>query len=244
MLLHNWNFSSTSSLLLHSISQSNRIDCETNCIYSRRRKLKVSSTLSSLKIGTDVIAEIAHNKVLIAAAACAAVGQLTKPFTASILYRRDFDPKVALQAGGFPSTHSSAAVASAMSLGLERGFSDSIFGIAVVYACLTMYDAQGVRREVGVHARTLNKVLNRNQFEPSSIKPLSNPESSKSPKFEETNSCKSPEWHKETTLVVTPDKIENGAISGLLKEAIGHTEIEVAAGALLGLLGSLIVYSL
>lgn len=103
---------------------------------------------------------------------------------------------------------------------------------------------QGVRREVGVHARTLNKVLNRNQFEPSSIKPLSNPESSKSPKFEETNSCKSPEWHKETTLVVTPDKIENGAISGLLKEAIGHTEIEVAAGALLGLLGSLIVYSL
>lgn len=243
MLLHNWNFSATSSRLLQTTSRSNRIEFETTHLYSSRRKLKVSSTIASLKVGTDVIAEIAHNKVLIAAAACAAVGQLTKPFTAYILYRRDFDPKVALQAGGFPSTHSSAAVASAMSIGLERGFSDSIFGLAVVYACLTMYDAQGVRREVGVHARTLNKVLTKNQSESSSKKPFSNPESSNSPKFEETNTCK----HKETTLVLTSNEKEAeivAPISDLLKESIGHTEIEVAAGALLGLLGSLAVYSL
>ncbi|KAL4554526.1 hypothetical protein LXL04_039357 [Taraxacum kok-saghyz] len=244
MLLHSWNFSCTSSSrLLHSASQTGGIDCETTSVYLRRRKIKVSSSLASFQAGTDVIADIAHNKVLISAAACAAIGQLTKPFTASILYQRAFDPKVALQAGGFPSTHSSAAVASAMSLGLERGFSDSIFGLAVVYACLTMYDAQGVRREVGVHAKTLNKVLltTTNQ----SKKPLSNQESIK---FDETTTCMQ-DFHKET-VVLTPDKItkesENVSVSvsGSLKESIGHTEIEVAAGALLGLLGTLAVYSL
>ncbi|KAI3675631.1 hypothetical protein L1987_85222 [Smallanthus sonchifolius] len=151
MLLHSFSFSSR---LLQSTSQSVRIDYEANHLCSRRRNLTVSSTLASLRFGTDVIVEIAHNKPLIAATLCAAAGQLAKPFMASILYRRDFDPKAAISAGGFPSTHSSAAVVTAMSIGLERGFSDSIFGFAVVYAALTMYDAQGVRREVGVHART------------------------------------------------------------------------------------------
>lgn len=101
--------------MLQSTSQSNRIDYDSTRLYSRRRNVK-----ASLRVGTDVIVEIAHNKALVAAAVCAAVGQLVKPFTASILYRRDFDPKAVIQAGGFPSTHSSAAVATAMSVGLER----------------------------------------------------------------------------------------------------------------------------
>ncbi|XP_028126097.1 uncharacterized protein LOC114322863 isoform X7 [Camellia sinensis] len=102
--------------------------------------------------GTD---EIAHNKVLISAA-----GQLSKPFTSAILYgnSNNFDFKTVFRSGGFPSTHSSAAVATAMSLGFEwwvklvkccisfapslRGLSDAVFGLAVVYASLIMYDAQ------------------------------------------------------------------------------------------------------
>ncbi|KAI3810069.1 hypothetical protein L1987_19676 [Smallanthus sonchifolius] len=246
MLLHSFSFSSR---LLQSTSQSVRIDYEANRLCSRRRNLKVSSTLASLRFGADVIVEIAHNKPLIAATVCAAAGQLAKPFMASILYRRDFDPKAAISAGGFPSTHSSAAVATAMSIGLERGFSDSIFGFAVVYAALTMYDAQGVRREVGVHARTLNKVLTKNQpntyassdrtslIESSSKKLLSNSESDNSLMLE-----------KRLNSSFSTDDIEtgsenNGPISGQLKESIGHTEIEVAAGALLGVLTSLAVYS-
>ncbi|KAL8205598.1 hypothetical protein R6Q57_009149 [Mikania cordata] len=138
MLLHSWSFSSR---LLQSTNQSIRICYEADRLYSRRRYLKLS-TIASLTVGTNVIVEIAHNKPLIAATLCAAAGQLAKPFTASILYQKDFDPKAAISAGGFPSTHSSAAVATAMSIGLERGFSDSIFGLAVVYAALTMYDAQ------------------------------------------------------------------------------------------------------
>ncbi|XP_028773373.1 uncharacterized protein LOC114730455 isoform X2 [Neltuma alba] len=90
----------------------------------------------------DDIVQLTHNKVLIAAGASAAIGQISKPFTCAFLYRKEFDIKAFIQAGGFPSTHSSATVASATFLGLNRGFSDPLFGLSVVYAALIMYDAQ------------------------------------------------------------------------------------------------------
>ncbi|GAU33281.1 hypothetical protein TSUD_279550 [Trifolium subterraneum] len=71
-----------------------------------------------------------------------AIGQLSKPFTSVFLYGKEFDVKALVQAGGFPSSHSSATVACATLLGLERGLSDPIFGLALVYAGLVMYDAQ------------------------------------------------------------------------------------------------------
>ena len=46
-------------------------------------------------------------KVLVAAGISAAIGQLSKPFTSVILYGKEFDIKATIQAGGFPSTHSS-----------------------------------------------------------------------------------------------------------------------------------------
>ncbi|XP_042422028.1 uncharacterized protein LOC122009799 [Zingiber officinale] len=66
-----------------------------------------------------------------------------------------------------PSAHSAAVTAAATLLGLDRGFSDSVFGMSVVFAALFMYDAQGARREVGIHAKILNKIQN-SQAEPTS----------------------------------------------------------------------------
>ncbi|KAL5997606.1 hypothetical protein ACLOJK_008536 [Asimina triloba] len=96
--------------------------------------------------------------VLVAAAAASAIGQLSKPFT-SVLHGKGIDFRAAIGAGGMPSTHSASVAAVATTLGLERGFSDSIFGMSVVFAGLVMYDAQGVRREVGIHAKVLNREL-------------------------------------------------------------------------------------
>ncbi|CAH9102408.1 unnamed protein product [Cuscuta europaea] len=101
-----------------------------------------SFTVACLGDGANRITDIIHNKVLIAAALSAAVGQLSKPFTSAIFHGQDFDIRQAFQSGGFPSTHSSAAVATATSIGLDRGFSDAVFGLAVVYAGIVMYDAQ------------------------------------------------------------------------------------------------------
>ncbi|XP_057949049.1 uncharacterized protein LOC131144426 [Malania oleifera] len=127
------------------------------------QKAKASSPFVCLRVGTVDIAQIAHNKVLIAAAVSAAVAQFSKPFSSAFLYGNNIDFKAAVQAGGFPSSHSSTVVAAATTLALERGFSDSIVGLTIVYAGLVMYDAQGVRREVGNHARLLNKMHCRSQ---------------------------------------------------------------------------------
>ncbi|PON51239.1 Acid phosphatase/vanadium-dependent haloperoxidase-related [Parasponia andersonii] len=215
---------------------------------------------------SDQIPQLVHNKVLIAAGVSAAIGQLSKPFTSVILYGKEFDIKAAIQAGGFPSTHSSAVVAAATCIGLERGFSDSIFGLTVVYAGLIMYDAQGVRREVGIHARTLNKVLkaksraNSNRAEdidgfdsqPGTSSPLNYlSNESSSPTSKTRNALLVPKLGNKTQIQ-NPSGLADDAEEGLertpnylpLKESIGHTEVEVIAGALFGFLVSLVVNTL
>lgn len=226
-------------------------------------------------MGFEDIAQVVHNKVLIAAAVSAAIGQLSKPVTGFLLYGKDFDLKAAFQAGGFPSTHSSSVVAAATCLALERGFSDSFFGLTVVYAGLVMYDAQGVRREVGLHAKALNRQLAKAQVNSTVSKDrdnvidgqegassTSNMESLGSRLANETNSYASKSTNaspillrsnrktNQTEEMVMPfglaDDVEEGSEkkvdnSIMLKESIGHTEVEVVAGALLGFFVSLAV---
>ena len=63
-------------------------------------------------------------------------------------------------AGGMPSAHSSMVCALTISLARVDGVNSPLFALAVIYAFVTMYDAMGVRREAGVHAKLLNKYLN------------------------------------------------------------------------------------
>ncbi|KAL8462803.1 hypothetical protein ACS0TY_032910 [Phlomoides rotata] len=145
-----------------------------------------------------------------------------------------------------------------------RGFSDAIFGLAVVYAALTMYDAQGVRREVGTHARVLNKVMPRitsqstsydtndvvNSYSRESSSNLENVD----PVFSEehttfqgkpTTSSILLETQPISSFIKSSNVLSNESesVASALKESIGHTEIEVAAGALLGFVVSLAVSS-
>lgn len=228
-----------------------------------------------LHVGFEDIAQVVHNKVLIAAGVSAAIGQLSKPVTGCLLYGKDFDLKAAFQAGGFPSTHSSCAVAAATCLALERGFSDSFFGLTVVYAGLAMYDAQGVRREVGVHAKALNRHLAKAQVNSTVSKDRDNlidgqegapstlnmeclgsllANETKSYASNSTNASplllRSSKKTRQTEEMVMPfglaDDVQEGSEkkvdnSIMFKESIGHTEVEVVAGALLGFLVSLAV---
>ncbi|XP_057795126.1 uncharacterized protein LOC131011352 [Salvia miltiorrhiza] len=229
------------------------------------------------------IGAILHNKVLVSAVASAAVGQLTKPFASTILYGKKFDLKTVFSAGGFPSTHSSSVVATATCLGIERGFADALFGLAVVYAGLIMYDAQGVRREVGTHAKLLNKVMPRTRlYTPSSstddandvVNSYSRESSSdleitdandvvnsysreSSSDLEITDPVLSEEYsslQKSSLLLESDNRMRvrssrvvsdicagSESVASSLKESVGHTEIEVAAGAFLGLVVSLVV---
>lgn len=63
-------------------------------------------------------------------------------------------------AGGMPSAHSAMVCALTVSMARVDGVNSPGFALAVMFAFVTMYDAMGVRRETGVHAKLLNKYLN------------------------------------------------------------------------------------
>lgn len=60
--------------------------------------------------------------------------------------------------GGFPSSHTASTVALATYIGATDGWTSHIFGLAAIFTAVVMYDAIGVRRAVGEHARLLHEL--------------------------------------------------------------------------------------
>jgi acid phosphatase family membrane protein YuiD len=61
--------------------------------------------------------------------------------------------------GGMPSSHAALVMSVAVAVGLSEGFGSPIFALALTFALVTMFDAQGVRRQSGHQAEALNKML-------------------------------------------------------------------------------------
>jgi acid phosphatase family membrane protein YuiD len=100
--------------------------------------------------------------------------------------------------GGMPSSHSATVASLATVVGLYYGFNSIPALIAVVYSIIIMFDAAGVRRNVGRQAGILNKML---------------------------------------------ADLEKGGEVGetRLKELLGHTPVEVFAGASVGIILALLI---
>ena len=60
-----------------------------------------------------------------------------------------------------PSAHSAVSCAVTMSALLNNGYSSPIFAISFILTLIVIYDATGVRWEAGLHARTLNLLIDR-----------------------------------------------------------------------------------
>ncbi|XP_028808322.1 uncharacterized protein LOC114762891 [Neltuma alba] len=120
-----------------------------------------------------------------------ALAQLLKIFTTWYKERR-WDSKRMLDSGGMPSSHSATVSALAVAIGLQEGTGSPAFAVAVVLACVVMYDATGVRLHAGRQAELLNQIV-----------------------------CELPPEHPLSS--VRP-----------LRDSLGHTPLQVAAGALLG----------
>ncbi|XAR64430.1 hypothetical protein NMG60_11024764 [Bertholletia excelsa] len=112
--------------------------------------LSSSSSSSSASIFT--------NYPLISALVAFAIAQSTKFFTSWYKERR-WDLKQLIGSGGMPSSHSATVVALAVAVGFREGFEGSLFGIALVLACVVMYDAFGVRLHAGRQAEVLNQIV-------------------------------------------------------------------------------------
>ncbi|XP_054812771.1 uncharacterized protein LOC129313566 isoform X1 [Prosopis cineraria] len=87
-----------------------------------------------------------------------ALAQFLKIFTTWYKERR-WDSKRMLDSGGMPSSHSATVSALAAAIGLQEGTGSPAFAVAVVLACVVMYDATGVRLHAGRQAELLNQIV-------------------------------------------------------------------------------------
>ena len=96
--------------------------------------------------------------------------------TRGVIQERKFNFKWLIGTGGMPSSHAAGATALAASCGLHTGFDSVLFALATVFALVTMFDAQGVRRSAGQQAAILNQIIDdmywRQQFQADRLKEL------------------------------------------------------------------------
>lgn len=104
------------------------------------------------------LAQLLQNKVLWTTMLGWIIAQTLKVCLA-VRHKHQFDVRWFLGTGGMPSAHSAGVSALMMSVGLEMGFHTPIFAVALMFAGVTMFDAQGVRHAAGRQAVTLNRII-------------------------------------------------------------------------------------
>ncbi len=101
---------------------------------------------------------IFQNQILVMALITWFIAQAVKPFI-GYLITREFDWKMFFSTGGMPSSHSTLVTSVAVGVGLMVGWATPVFAVAATLAVVVIYDAAGVRRQAGIHAQTINLLV-------------------------------------------------------------------------------------
>ena len=101
--------------------------------------------------------EVFDNAVLAWGLIACGLAQLSK-LLVEIVQHRKWRPSVLLETGGMPSSHSALVTGTASGVGLQLGFDQPAFAIAVTLAFVVMYDASGIRRAAGLTAAKVNEM--------------------------------------------------------------------------------------
>lgn len=140
-----------------------------------------------------MISRVFSNNILNVALLSWMIAQILKFFINLITLKR-VDLERFIGSGGMPSSHSATVTSLTMSIGLNEGISSPFFAIALILTLIVTYDASGVRRAAGEHAKMINRIV---------------------------------EELEENNMEVADEH---------LKELLGHSKIEVLAGAVLGII--------
>ncbi len=176
----------------------------------------------------DIYSIITANPLITVAFSSWAAAQVIKTLL-TLLATRSFVPERLYGAGGMPSSHSSLVCSLAVGVARTEGFSSSIFALALIFAGVVMYDAMGVRRAAGEHAKVINRmVFNFNDL----TKDLSHLFSSQQVDVQV-------EEDEPSTALQTSDDPQHSQRK--LKEYLGHTPLEVLGGALLGVIMATVI---
>jgi acid phosphatase family membrane protein YuiD len=89
-------------------------------------------------------------------AACG-MAQLSKLLIELVVHRR-WNPKVLIETGGMPSSHSALMTGTTAAIGWQHGFDSALFALAATLSFVVLYDASGVRRAAGLTAARVNRL--------------------------------------------------------------------------------------
>lgn len=109
----------------------------------------------------EKIAGLFSNYVLNVSLLSWATAQVLKTIL-NFLKTKKFDPERLVGAGGMPSAHSASMCSMTIGVAKTMGFTSPIFAVAFMVSAVVMYDAMGVRRAAGEHARIINLIVKKN----------------------------------------------------------------------------------
>ncbi len=64
-----------------------------------------------------------------------------------------------LDNGGMPSSHTALVTTLTIGIGLQAGIGSSLFSVALIFSMYIIFEAAGLRQEVGNQARVLNEMI-------------------------------------------------------------------------------------
>ncbi len=104
------------------------------------------------------LSNVIYNRVLIIALIAWALAQGLK-VPIYYLRTRRWNWALLFTTGGMPSSHSALITATTHAIGLYIGFDSPLFALAVAITMIVTYDAAGVRRQAGMHAKRINMLF-------------------------------------------------------------------------------------
>ena len=104
------------------------------------------------------INDFLSNHMLICAVISYFAAQIIK-IIINLIRERRIDLHLLFSSGGMPSSHSSTVASLCISSVRVFGAGSPYFAITLVLSGIVMYDAAGVRRAAGEHAKILNRLL-------------------------------------------------------------------------------------
>lgn len=73
--------------------------------------------------------------------------------------RRRWRPGLFLANGGMPSSHAATVTTLTLLVGRLEGYASSVFSLVLVFSLFVVFEATGLRQEIGKQAELLNELL-------------------------------------------------------------------------------------
>jgi len=110
--------------------------------------------------GAKRVASRMIHRIGLAAVVSGIAAQALKPFVDAV-QKRGFNLLRVLDTGGMPSSHTSVVTTLTAGVAVYEGVTSPLFGISLIISLYFIFEATGLRQEVGNQARVLNEVMER-----------------------------------------------------------------------------------